>query len=173
MRKKYTILSFALFLCFLLFGCTKQEKIINNPKDDLMTIKVTVQQYYINLEKMKYAEALKYVRYNDASLKQEETNWLEQNKNIYKILFSNNPDGRIVGYDYSPSAKQYRVISHITYEFNRKRIAINESIYLKKVNGVYKIIHISSNDMFLKKRCSSASAGWDEIYDKNEYSPIG
>jgi hypothetical protein len=173
MKKKSILLLTFLFLsCLFLCSCANQSRPASDPKKDLMGVKVIVQQYYINLEKMKYSESLEYIDYNNFSLKQDEINWLEQNKSYYKILFSNGSIGNIVGYEYSPQAKKYRVISSFAYSVNGKEFYINESVYLKKINGKYKIIHISSSDKFLNKRSNSNSLKWDEIYDKNNYIPI-
>lgn len=171
--KRILLVILLLLVSFSFGGCNENRGILEESKKDLLSIKYTVQQYYLTLEQRKYSEALNYIEYINDDTKENDELWLSKSAGQYSIKFSKQ-SGNIVGYEYSPKVRQYRVITVVEVEnkIDGQRKQINESIYLKKVNGNYKIMHISSEDMRLSHRGSSISTNWTEIYDKEKYITI-
>lgn len=170
---KIKLLAILLILVSLSFsGCSKKNYALEEATKDLSLIKHTVQQYYLALEQGKYNEALNCVEYVNDNTKEDDELWLTKNEGQYSIEFSKR--GNVVSHEYSPEAEQYRVITVIGVEnkIDGQNKDINEAIYLKKIEGTYKIMHISSEDMKLNHRSSSRSTNWSEVYDKKKYNTI-
>jgi hypothetical protein len=173
MKKFYFLLSIAVITSILLLNCNSKKMSLKDIKKDASLVYPIVQKYYQNLEKKNYADALKDVDYINDNSRKTDISWLRQNNNKYSIEFTRRA-GKIVGYEYSYKANQFRVITVVTIHNNIDKInrMLNESIYLKRINDKYEIVHITSNDIELKNRCDSNTGDFSTIYDGTEYHAI-
>jgi len=155
-----------LLLSFSFIGCSEEE-----PKKDINQIYQIVQEYYRDIEIGKYSEALDYIDYSNDNTKESDEAWLNQNKSKYSIKYWK--EGTLVGCEYSSKENLYRIISAITIDDKINNIykSVNESVYLKNINGKYMIVHIASSDLQVGNRSSSNSSDWTTTSDQ-EYHAI-
>lgn len=122
--------------------------------------------YYEYLTTNNYKDALSLVDYKDNTDKNIKLNWLINHKKDYHISIHVNeryteyittlnvPKNFILEIDYCKKLKQYRIITLYTRKLNGKEQQLNDFLFLKKINGTYKIVCIESNDELVKNRSS-------------------
>lgn len=152
---------------------------------DIKQVEQCVVNYYKNLISKKYAKTLELIDYGDTSYK-DDLKWLKENADIYNIeTIDVSLNELIVDYEhpqficplimqiqYSPKLKVYKIFtSGINVDFNGKKTALNERVYLKKISNDYRIIYIDSFDEKINHRINEGNFSNDVIND-NTYKII-
>lgn len=156
MKKYYSIITFLFFILILitLSGCSNINKTTDN--SEYKTITSVVNEYYFNLERNEFEKALYLV---DFSNEDKENSYISLEKRL-KVLENMMSDYFIEFYVLEPcdtskvyySKDEKMMAAYIALEIKdhkENEETLNEVLYLKKIDGKWKINKIESSDDIL------------------------